>query len=99
MSRASEWRRDHEDQDRLSQNLTLLPEIFREHGYQTALPDHQPNVGSFFGFGQGWDSLQELYDRRDEGLVRSTELIHDFRYRHRSRHRLVRRGAATVFSW
>lgn len=36
MSSASEWRRDHEDQDRLSKNLTLLPEIFREHGYQTS---------------------------------------------------------------
>ena len=62
-------------QHRLAQNLTLLPEILHEHGYRTGFITTNPNVGSFFGFDQGWDTLQELYERRDEGRVRSTELI------------------------
>ena len=62
-------------QHRLAQNLTLLPEILRQRGYRTGFITTNPNVGSFFGFDQGWDTLQELYERRDEGHVRSTELI------------------------
>ena len=62
-------------QHRLAQNLTLFPEILRQHGYRTGFITANPNVGSFFGFDQGWDTFQELYERRDEGRVRSTELI------------------------
>ena len=60
---------------RLSPHLTLLPEILRRYGYRTGFITTNPNVGSVFGFDQGWDMFQELYERRDEGRVRSTELI------------------------
>ena len=64
-------------QDQLAENLTLLPEILRQHGYRTGFITTNPNVGSFFGFDQGWDTLQELYQRTQKGHVLGRELITD----------------------
>ena len=60
--------------DRLAEALLLLPEMLRGHGYRTGLITANPNVGSFFGFQQGFDDFIELYKRRDAGYVKPTEL-------------------------
>ncbi len=59
----------------LPEQLVSLPEYFSEHGYATAAVITNPNVGSFFGFAQGFDSFDELYQRQDVGKVASSELI------------------------
>lgn len=48
--------------DALSDRVTLLSEIVREHGYRTGFITTNPNTGRFFGFDQGFDELVEMYD-------------------------------------
>ena len=60
--------------DLLPETSRLLPEMLRENGYRTALITANPNIGSFFGFQQGFDDFIELYKRRDAGFVRVAEL-------------------------
>lgn len=61
--------------DVLPGTAVLLSEMLREHGYRTALITANPNIGSFFGFDQGFDDFVELYKRRDAGFVRVAELV------------------------
>jgi arylsulfatase A-like enzyme len=61
--------------DVLADRLQVLPEFFAEKGYATAAVITNPNVGSFFGFKQGYDEFYELYDRRNTGRVESSELV------------------------
>ena len=58
----------------LSEPATLLSERLKEHGYRTGFITTNPNVGSFFGFGQGFDDVIELYERRETGRVQAREL-------------------------
>jgi len=53
----------------------LLSEELRASGYATAGFVTNPNVGSFFGFDQGFDHYEELYARREPGRVGSGELV------------------------
>lgn len=55
--------------DDLPPAVILLSERLREQGYATACITTNPNVGSFFGFDQGYDSFIELYPRRKSGRV------------------------------
>ena len=59
----------------LSVDVRLLSEILKDAGYATAMIVANPNVGSFFGFAQGFDDFVELYRRREPGRVRTTELV------------------------
>jgi len=61
--------------DVLSKRISLLSEQLRTQGYQTAAIVANPNVGSFYGFQQGFDDFIELYQRREQGRVQSGELI------------------------
>ena len=58
----------------LAAALETLPERFADAGYATGGIIANPNVGSAFGFDQGWDAYVELYARRDVGRVTSREL-------------------------
>ena len=62
-------------EDALPAELTLLSEHFQRSGYHTGLITANPNIGSFFGFDQGFDDFVELYARRDSGYVRAVELV------------------------
>ena len=59
--------------DSLTEAVLLLPEHFERHGYATAGIITNPNVGSFFGFDQGYDDFIELYERTRTGIVGSAE--------------------------
>ena len=61
--------------DALPGDLTTLGELLQSHGYATAFVTSNPNVGSFFGFGRGFDQLVELYGRREPGYVQVDELV------------------------
>jgi len=63
--------------DALPHDLLTLGERLRAHGYASAFITSNPNVGSFFGFGRGFDDIIELYGRREPGIVRVEELIAD----------------------
>ena len=60
--------------DLLSDSSLLLSEVFNEAGYHTAIFTTNPNIGTFFGFDQGFDDFVELYARREVGDVKSSEL-------------------------
>jgi arylsulfatase A-like enzyme len=53
--------------DILSDATALLPEYLRTHGYATACIVTNPNIGSFFGFDQGYDYFIELFQRTRAG--------------------------------
>ncbi|MFT5441675.1 MAG: arylsulfatase A-like enzyme [Myxococcota bacterium] len=61
--------------DRLGDDATVLPEVLSQSGYYTGLITTNPNVGSFFGFRQGFDDLVELYDAKDTAEIHSAALI------------------------
>ncbi len=61
-------------EDRLDDVVLTLPEALKKHGYATAAIVTNPNIGSFFGFAQGFDQYMELYDRRQPGPVTALEL-------------------------
>jgi arylsulfatase A-like enzyme len=63
----------HRD-DRLAKASILASEVLQGQGYHTGLVTTNPNVGSFFGFNQGFDDFIELYARSDPGFVKATEL-------------------------
>jgi arylsulfatase A-like enzyme len=59
----------------LPPGVRTLAEILSQSGYATAFLTANPNVGSFFGFGRGFDRLVEMYERRQAGRVLPRELI------------------------
>ncbi|MBW2273164.1 MAG: sulfatase [Deltaproteobacteria bacterium] len=61
--------------DALSERLVLLPELFAERGYATGAVVANPNVGSFYGFDQGYDEYVELYERRARGMIDARESV------------------------
>ncbi len=61
--------------DRLPDSVTTLAEELRAAGYATAFVPSNPNVSSVFGFDQGFETLIELYGRREAGHVKSDELV------------------------
>jgi arylsulfatase A-like enzyme len=66
----------HRAQDRndaLADSATLLSERFAEQGWTTGAIVTSPNVGSFYGFSQGFGDFVELYDRRKRGFVSAWE--------------------------
>lgn len=68
----------HGAQDRNSSlpgHLDTLAELLRAHGYATAAVVANPNVGSFYGFDQGFDTYLQLFERRTPGRIRSGENI------------------------
>ncbi len=65
----------HTRDDRLAEEATTLAEILAEQGYDTAFVTTTPNTASFFGFGQGFDSMLELYARSEAGIVDQRELV------------------------
>jgi arylsulfatase A-like enzyme len=70
------WRHGAEGRDdRLSESVATLGQLFGAHGYATALVTANPNVGSAFGFERAFDQTIELYLRREPGAVRGKELI------------------------
>ncbi len=60
-------------EDSLPQPLETLAELFSAHGYATAAVVANPNVGSFYGFDQGFDTFEQLYERREAGPIDSRE--------------------------
>jgi arylsulfatase A-like enzyme len=52
-------------------SLRFLAERYRSAGYRTAALVTNPNVGSFFGFDQGYDTFIELFDHEGGGTVPS----------------------------
>ena len=65
----------HTRDDRLPDGATTLAEILSAQGYDTAFVTTNPNTGSFFGFGQGFASMLELYARSEAGIVDQQELV------------------------
>jgi choline-sulfatase len=61
--------------DALSERLVLLSELFAAHGYATGAVVANPNVGSFYGFDQGYGEFVELYERRSPGMIDARESI------------------------
>lgn len=61
--------------DSLPEGVVSLSELFSERGYATAAVVANPNVGSFYGFDQGFRSYVQLYKRRDKGHIDSRENI------------------------
>jgi arylsulfatase A-like enzyme len=61
--------------DSLPEHVATLAELFSEHGYTTAAVVANPNVGSFYGFDQGFDEFFQLYTRREQGLIDSRESV------------------------
>lgn len=59
----------------LPPDLQTLAERLAEAGWQTAFITANPNVGSAFGFERGFDSMQEMYARREPGEVTESELV------------------------
>jgi arylsulfatase A-like enzyme len=59
----------------LAEEMRVLPEMLSEAGYTTAAITGNPNIGSAFGFRQGFDEFFELYERRDAGRVRVGEFV------------------------
>ena len=59
--------------DAVAPELTLLPELLSGRGYTTAAILTNPNLGSFYGFDQGFDTFVELYDRSEAGPVSHDE--------------------------
>jgi arylsulfatase A-like enzyme len=59
----------------LNEEVWTLAEILGEGGYETGFITTNPNVGSFFGFDQGFDDMIQLYARRGAGVVNGGELI------------------------
>ncbi|MBN2445512.1 MAG: sulfatase [Phycisphaerae bacterium] len=49
--------------------IITLAEALKADGYATCCITTNPNMGSFFGFSQGFDEFQELYERRVAGYV------------------------------
>jgi len=60
---------------RMPEEAETIAELLGEAGYHTAFITTNPNVGSFFGFGQGFDEMVELYARRAAGRVDESELV------------------------
>ena len=60
--------------DALADEIVLLSERLQSHGYRTCCITTNPNIGSCFGFNQGFDDFIELYARRRPGFVRQREL-------------------------
>jgi arylsulfatase A-like enzyme len=60
---------------KLRDDALTLPEILREAGYTTGFITTNPNVGTFFGFDQGFDDVIQLYERRVAGSIDQHELI------------------------
>jgi arylsulfatase A-like enzyme len=70
------WRHGAESRDdRLSDSVVTLAEVFSAHGYATALVTANPNAGSVFGFARGFERSIELYARRSPGRVGASELV------------------------
>jgi len=68
----------HRTEDRIDSfqtRLPALPELLQLAGYSTAFITANPNVGSFFGFGRGFDEMIELYARNVAGPVSSKEVV------------------------
>ena len=61
--------------DRLSEEASTIAELLSAAGFDTAFITTNPNVGSFFGFGQGFDRMLELYARRAAGRIDESELV------------------------
>lgn len=61
--------------DALPGSLATLGDQLQARGYATAFITANPNVGSVFGFQQGFGEIMELYRRRTKGTVGPTELI------------------------
>ena len=59
----------------LAPDVPRLPTWLAAAGYDTALVTANPQIGSFFGFAGGFDTIVELYGRRRSGPVRGTELV------------------------
>jgi arylsulfatase A-like enzyme len=59
--------------DALPDSATLLSERLAEQGWATGAIVTSPNVGSFYGFSQGFEDFVELYDRRRPGFVSAWE--------------------------
>ena len=55
--------------DVVSESVVLLSEIFSQQGYRTAAIVTNPNVGSIYGFSQGFDEFIELFGRREREMV------------------------------
>lgn len=53
-------------------SLRLISEALSEVGYTTGAIVTNPNVGSFFGFDQGYESFVELFTSRGETVVQSS---------------------------
>ncbi len=60
--------------DVLSPGALLLSEILQGAGYRTGFVTSNPNLGSAFGFDQGFGDFVELYGRREPGFVKVAEL-------------------------
>lgn len=56
--------------DPLSERITLLSEVVKEHGYRTGFITTNPNTGRLFGFAQGFDEMVELYDHQPGEKIR-----------------------------
>jgi hypothetical protein len=63
--------------DRLPAAIDSLPEMLSRHGYTTGFVSTNANVAGCFGFGQGFDDMIELYERREAGKVTWAEIIAD----------------------
>ncbi len=59
----------------LPAHLETLAELLRQHRYTTAAVVTNPNVGSFYGFDQGFDTYLQLFERREPGRIKSGEAI------------------------
>lgn len=60
---------------RLSKEIANLAGQLGERGYTTLLVSANPNVGSAFGFDDVFDSVVDLYRRREPGWVKGHELV------------------------
>lgn len=61
--------------DELSDGVTTLAEALKSRGFATCALVANPNIGSFYGFQQGFDTYAELYERQQPGFVAPGELI------------------------
>ena len=59
----------------LAASIPVLAERFRERGYATAAFITNPNIGSYYGFSRGFEQFVELYERTEQGFVKSAELV------------------------
>lgn len=51
----------------MGEDLVTLAEVLRHNGYQTYGITENPTISASFGFGQGFDSYQEVWRPRDYG--------------------------------